>query len=135
MLEINIWSYAHLGRWMFFWWGPLCCLPYLFSVVYVVNNLIGHQLRHLSISPSELCNSTSSCSLPSLSYRWYFCSLLFPLLLDPVVTLHLFGWNLSSHLSDHSCKLSRSFSRQTCGICLGFNFFIDFCIVRKNIWL
>jgi hypothetical protein len=94
----NIWSYAHLGRWMFFWWGPLCCLPYLFSAVYVVNNLIGHQLRHpKSFSPSECCSSTS---LPSLSYRWYFCSLLFPLLLDTVITLHLFGWNLSSHLSD-----------------------------------
>jgi hypothetical protein len=57
----SAWSYAHLGRWMFFWWGPLCLLPYLFSAVYVVNNLIGHQLRHLamSFSPSELCSSIS----------------------------------------------------------------------------
>ena len=32
-------------------------------------------------------------------------------LFDTVMTLHLFGWNFSSQVLDHSCRLSRSLCR------------------------
>jgi hypothetical protein len=107
-------------------WFPVFSLFWMLTLY-----LIGHQLRHLCLSPHhtshkwprigfvcrnhnpvhssfmtyhKVCNKSSMTGATSREGTAHSSE-------PTVITLHLFGWNLSSHLSDHSCKLSRSFCR------------------------